>query len=91
MALLAIAHCVGIVMGVASMVFVEWLIPTGHEGGWLTRIYVGALFAATVLINLILLIGALFKIGISAPAVALRIVAVAAPILLGVWRLLARG
>ena len=86
--LVTISHLVGIMVGVGGIICLERLIPTGAEGGWLTRIYVGALFAVTVVANLILLICALFKRGISILAVVFRLIAVSAPILLVIWRLL---
>ena len=90
-ALVTVSHLLGIMVGVGGIICLERLIPTGAEGGWLTRIYIGTLFAVTVLVNLILLICALFKRGMSVVAVLFRLIAVTAPILLVIWRLLRRS
>ena len=90
-AFVTVLHLVGIMVGVGGIICLERLIPTGAEGGWLTRIYAGALLAVTVLANLILLICALFKRGMSVLAVLFRLIAVAAAILLVIWRLLRRS
>jgi len=81
-------HLVGGVVGVVAILGLETLIPTGAEGGWLTRIYIGALFAATAIANLVFLIIALSGKGNSGVVVVFRAIAIAAPMLLCIWQLL---
>jgi len=79
------AHFVSVVVCVVAIVGLGKFIPAGAEGGWLTRIYAGVLFAAAAVINLVFLILAIYKKGYSATAVAFRIIIIAAPILFLLW------
>jgi hypothetical protein len=88
MASFAIMHLIGIAAGVVAILGLESLNPKGAEGGWLTRIYLGAIFAATAIANLAFLIIGLCGKGNSGIAVAFRAITVAAPILLCLWLLL---
>jgi hypothetical protein len=88
MASFAIMHLIGITVSVVAILGLESLNPKGAEGGWLTRIYLGTLFAAAAIVNLVFLIITLYRKGDSAMAVVFRVIAIAAPILLCLWLLL---
>jgi hypothetical protein len=56
-------HAIAILIGVAGIVWMGRLIPGGAEGGWLTRVYVGAMLGAAVLANAVFLVLGFFRKG----------------------------
>lgn len=90
-ALLVVLHLIGIFVGVGSVICLETLVPTGAEGGWLTRIYVGFLFTVTAIANFLFLLCIVFRKGMSNTIIVVRLIVVLSPIILVLWMLLRRG
>ena len=84
---LRIMHIVGITVGVMAIFALNKLIPSGAEGGWLTRVYVGFLFILAVLTNATFLLLAIHGKSKTDAAIGIRIVIAMVPILLVLWRL----
>lgn len=84
---LRIMHLVGITVGVTAIFTLSKLIPSGAEGGWLTRIYVGCLFILAVLTNATFLVLSIYGKGKTDATIGIRIVIAMVPMLLVLWRL----